>query len=291
MRAIIKEGKKSVGGVRLPGLDDRILWRVGTNEFVATTGSVFLTLTRKRDSGITGDLTEQDARLAERVLTRALDRVGDPGDPGLGTPTDPWFVQDDDWPTFLHPCSLLDDEAAELLLPGIPLEEVSLRSVDAAPDVNTAADSPAGRSHDSSCERSDVDGDHTAVVRVQYVAPGDDPEEVLDSHLSNLAFGDPTPGPAQVRRIRAGLQAGGLYDVDASYLLLDEQGDAYYYALVDRYLIELEARQVKRRKKDDGRTPDVESVDAYTLKTGMEAVVANVLETVGASDDSASVEP
>lgn len=287
LRDIIEQGQKSIGGVRLPGLDDRILWRVGTNEFVATTGSVFLTFTRKQASGITDDLTKRDARLAETVLTRALDRVGDPD---LGTPTDPWFVQDDDWPTFLAPCSLLDDEAVELLLPGVPLEEVSLRSVDAAPDVNTAADSPAGRSQDSSCERSDVAGDHTAVVLVQYVAPGDDPEKVLDSHLSNLFFSDPAIRPGRVRTIRAGLAAGGLYDVDASYLLPTQQGETHYFALLGRYLIELEARQVAK-STGKGRFPDLESVDAYTLKTGMEVVVENVLETVGSSDDSASVEP
>ncbi|WP_159081388.1 hypothetical protein [Nocardioides sediminis] len=289
LRAMIKDGKKSVGGVRLPGLDDRILWRVGTNEFVATTGSVFLTFTRKRDSGITDDLTKRDARLAETVLTRALDRVGDPD---LGTPTDPWFVQDADWPAFLAPCSLLDDEAVGLLFPGVPLEEVALRSVDAAPDVNTASDSPAGRSHDNSCRRSDVDDDHSTELRVQYVAPGDDAEEVLDSHLSNLFFDDPTIRPGRVRTIRAGLQAGGLYDVDASYVLVTQRRETYYYALMDRYLLELEARQVaKGAGQGRGGFPDLESVDTYTLKTGMEVVVENVLETLGSSDDSASVGP
>lgn len=285
LRDIIEQGQESVGGVRLPGIDDRILWRVGTNSFIATTGSVVLTFSRKRDSGITDDLTQRDAELAETVLTRALDRVGDPD---LGTPTDPWFVQDDDWPTFLAPCSLLDAEAVELLFPGVPLEEVSLRSVDAVPDVNLASDSPAGRSHDSSCERSAVDRDHTAEVRLQYVAPGDDPEEVLDSHLSNLFFSDPAIRPGRVSTIRAGLQAGGLYDVDASYLLVTQQGETHYFALEDRYLIELEARQAVKGK---GGVPDLESVDAYTLKTGMEVVVANVLEAVGSSDDSATVAP
>jgi hypothetical protein len=285
LRDIIEQGQKSVGGVRLPGIDDRILWRVGTNSFIATTGSVVLTFTRNRDSGITGDLTKRDAELAEEVLTRALDRVGDP-DPG--TPTDPWFVQDDDWPTFLAPCSMLDAEAVGLLFPGVPLEQVLLRSVDAVPDVNLASDSPAGRSHDSSCERSAVDRDHTATVRLQYVAPGDDPEEVLDSHLSNLFFSDPTVRPGRVRTIRAGLQPGGLYDVDASYLLVTQQGENHFFALVGRYLIELEARQATKGK---GRLPDLESVDAYTLKTGMEVVVANVLEAAGSSDDSATVAP
>ena len=241
---------------------------------------MLLTFSRKRDSGITDDLTQRDAELAERVLTRALDRVGDPD---LGTPTDPWFVQDDDWPTFLAPCSLLDAEAVELLFPGVPLEEVSLRSVDAVPDVNLPSDSPAGRSHDSSCERSDVDGDHTAAVRLQYVAPQDEPEEVLDSYLSNLVFGDPDPGQGQVRAIRAGLQAGGLYDVDASYVLVTQQGDAHYYALLDRYVIELEAGQVVKRRGRD-RFPESESVDSYTLKTAMEAVVANARSQLGTTE-------
>jgi hypothetical protein len=282
MRDIIEEGKQSLGGVRLPGLDDRILWRVGTNQFVATTGSVFLTFTRKRDSGFTDDLAERDARLAERVLTRAIDRVGDSG---LDEPADPWFVQDEDWPTFLGPCSLLDDEAVELLFPGVPLEEVSLSSVDAVPDVNNASDSPAGRSHDSSCERSDVDGDHTAEVVVQYVAPQDEPEEVLDSYLSNLVFSDPAIRPGRVRTIRAGLQAGGLYDVDASYLLVTQRGDAYYFALLDRYVIELRARQVATGgKRSEGGLLALDSVDTYTLKTGMEVVVENVLATLGSSD-------
>lgn len=280
MRDIIEQGQESVGGVRLPGIDDRILWRVGTNSFIATTGSVVLTFSRKRDSGITDDLTQRDAELAERVLTRALDRVGDPD---LGTPADPWFVQDDDWPTFLAPCSLLDAEAVELLFPGVPLEEVSLRSVDAVPDVNLASDSPAGRSHDGSCERSDVDGDHTAAVRLQYVAPQDEPEEVLDSYLSNLVFGDPDPGQGRVRAIRAGLQAGGLYDVDASYVLVTQQGDAQYFALLDRYVIELEAGQVMKRRGRD-RLPESESVDSYTLKTAMEAVVANARSQLGTEE-------
>ena len=127
-----------------------------------------------------------------------------------------------------------------------------MRSVDAVPDVNLASDSPAGRSHDGSCERSDVDGDHTAEVRLQYVAPQDEPEEVLDSYLSNLVFGDPDPGQGRVRAIRAGLQAGGLYDVDASYVLVTQQGDAHYYALLDRYVIELEAGQVVKRRAGTG---------------------------------------
>ncbi|WP_107765069.1 hypothetical protein [Nocardioides terrigena] len=280
MRDIIEQGQESVGGVRLPGIDDRVLWRVGTNSFIATTGSVVLTFSRKRDSGITDDLTQRDAELAERVLTEALDRVGDPD---LGTPTDPWFVQDDDWPTFLAPCSLLDAEAVELLFPGVPLEEVSLRSVDAVPDVNLTSDSQAGRSHDSSCERSDVDGDHTASLRLQYVAPQDEPEEVLDSYLSNLVFGDPDPGLGRVRAIRAGLQAGGLYDVDASYVLVTQQGDAHYYALLDRYVIELEAGQVVERRGRD-RLPESESLDSYTLKTAMEAVVAKARSRLGTEE-------
>lgn len=281
---IIKDGQKSIGGVRLPGLDRRILWRVGTNEFVATTGNLFLTFTRKRDSGFTDDLGEKDARLAERVLTRAMDRTGDPG---LGVPAEPWFVQDDDWPTFLDPCSLLDDDAVDVLFPGVPLEEVSVSSVDAEPDVNLVSDSPAGRSHDTSCDRADRDREHKAELGVQYVAPEDEPEAVLDSHLSNLVFNDPAIRPARVRTIRAGLRSGGLYDVDASYLLVTQDGDAYYYAVLDRYVIELQARQAAKAK-DKGGFPDFESVDTFTLKTGMEAVVANLVAAtdgdVGAED-------
>lgn len=282
MRDIIRQGKKSIGGVRLPGLDDRILWRVGTDEYVATTGSVFVTFSRDRDSGFTADLTKRDALLAERVLTRALDRVG-----GSGTdqPTDPWFVQDEDWPTFLAPCTLLDDGAVETLFPGVPLEEVSLSSVDAAPDVNLRSDSPAGRSHDTHCDRTDIDSQHVAELGVQHVAPQDDPEEVLFSHLANLVFDDPTPSPAQVRRIRSGLQAGGLYDVDASYLLPTQEGHTYYYAIADRYVLELEARHVEGRgRRGRSALTGLASVDTYTLKTGMEAVVANLLEAVGSSD-------
>lgn len=119
---------------------------------------------------------------------------------------------------------------------------------------------------------------------MQYVAPEDEPEEVLDSHLSNLVFSDPTVRPGRVRTIRAGLAAGGLYDVDASYLLVTQQGDAHYFALLDRYVIELEARQVATgRKKSPGGLPDFESVDTYTLKTGMEVVVENALATRGSS--------
>ncbi|WP_457207364.1 hypothetical protein [Nocardioides sp. P5_C9_2] len=275
---LIEDARVDLGGVRLPGLDERILWRVGTHEFVATADNLFLTFTRKRDAGFTDDLTEKDAALAERVLTRALDRVGDPE--GLGETADPWFVQDDDWPTFLDPCSLLDEEAVESLFPATPLAEVDLSSVDAAPDVNLAAETPAARSHDSSCDRQDATRDHYAELTVQYVAPQDDAEKVLDSHLSNLVFGDPSVRPGRVRTIRAGLRNGGLYDVDASYLLATRDGDAYYYALLDRYVIELKARQLTKgsaKAVEKGELPEYESVDALALQTGMEAVVANLV--------------
>ena len=106
---------------------------------------------------------------------------------------------------------------------------------------------------------------------------------MLDSHLSNLVYGDATARPGRVRTIRAALQSGGLYDVDASYLLVTQQGDAYYFALVDRYVIELQARQVAKGKARGG-LPDFESVDTYTLKTGMEVVVENLLEAADLSD-------
>ena len=207
---IIKDGQQSLGGVRLPGLDDRILWRVGTNQFVATTGSMLLTFTRKRDSGFTDDLGEKDVKLAERA-------------------------------------------------PGGAVARQLVRAL-------RRRQRPHGRGPRA------------------VVAPEDEPEEVLDSHLSNLVFSDPTVRPGRVRTIRAGLAAGGLYDVDASYLLVTQQGDAHYFALLDRYVIELEARQVATgRKKSPGGLPDFESVDTYTLKTGMEVVVENALATLGSS--------
>ncbi len=284
---LIEDAQEELGGVRLPGLDRRILWRAGSSEYIATTANLTLTFTRTRDGGFTDDLTERDARIAERVLTRALDRAEDTDRIAeLGAPADTWFVQDDDWPQFLDPCALLDAEAVELLFPGVPLQEVDLSSVDAAPDVNVVADTPAGRSHDASCDREDLGHDHHADLTVQYVAPKDDAEKVLDSHLSNLIYRDAGARPGHVRTIRSALQPGGLYDVDASYLLVAATGEAYYFALMDRYVIELEARQVTKgsaKAEKKGALPEYESVDTYTLKTGMETVVANAVATIGSA--------
>ena len=91
------------------------------------------------------------------------------------------------------------------------------------------------------------------------------------------------PGPGRVRAIHAGLQAGGLYDVDASYVLVTQQGDAHYFALLDRYVIELEAGQVVERRGRD-RLPESESLDSYTLKTAMDVVVANARSQLGTEE-------
>jgi len=238
LRAILEDARQSVGGIRVPGFDDRILWRTGSTEFVATAGNLFLTFDRAENFGFTPDLSKRDVALAEQVLLRAIERAADEATPS--TPLAPVFGQDEDWPPFLDPCTLLDADGAEVLLGGRP-ETLSTSSVDVDPAVNLVADSAAGRSHDNSCEWQLADRRGTADLNVQYVAPQDTAEEVLDSYLGNLAFGDPTPSRGQVDRIRAAMGPGNLSDVDASYVFVvgGERSSFSYYLLLDRYVLEL----------------------------------------------------
>ena len=205
LQAILEDAQESIGGVQVPGVDRRILWRTGSTEFVATAGNLFLTFDRAENFGFTPTLTKRDAALAERVLVRALEHAADDETPT--TPAPPLFVQDEDWPPFLDPCSLLDADGAEALLGGRP-ETFSTSSVDVEPDINLGADSAAGRSHDNSCEWQLEGRSGTAKLSVQYVAPEDTAEDVLDSHLGNLAFGDPAPSRSQVDRVRDSMVPG-----------------------------------------------------------------------------------
>lgn len=272
LRAILEDAHKSVGGVRVPGVDPRVLWRTGSTEFVATAGNLFLTLDRGEDFGFTSALTKQDAELAERVLVRAVERAEDAETPT--TPVSPLFEQDEDWPPFLDPCSLLDAEAAEVVLGGAPAL-VRTGSVAVGPDANLRADSAAGRSPQNRCEWEGEDRSGAAELYVQYVAPEDTAEDVLDSYLGNLGFSDPTPSRRQVAQIRAAMSAIGLADVDASYLLrLTGAEDGFrVYLVLDRYLLELTA---SLRKGKYGSRP----VDTAALQDATELVAANLVATV-----------
>lgn len=280
---IIRDAQKNLGGVRLRGLDERILWQDGQDVYLATTGNLLLELTRGRNYGFTPALDEGDSRFAERVLTRALTRAeelrGAGAEPAVGSTGQ--VVQPEGWPTFLDPCALLDADAVDVLFAGAELEEVTSSSTDADPDSNLTMDSAAGRSVQNSCERNDRERRHTAELLVQYVAPGDRPKRVLDSYLSQLAFSDPRPTPEQVRTIRGALRPGGMYDVDASYVLASTGGGVYFYALWDDYVLELEATQARKGRQGKGSLPELDSVDTYTLKTAMETVVAKARATLG----------
>jgi hypothetical protein len=272
LRAILDDAQESIGGVRVPGVDERILWRTGSTEFVATAGNLFLTFDRAENFGFTPTLTERDAALAERVLVRAIDHAADAETPT--TPVPPLFAQDADWPPFLDPCSLLDEEVAQALLGRRP-ERVRTSSVDLGPDVNLGGDSAAGRSTENRCEREVEGRNGTAELLVQYVAPPDTAEEVLDSYLGNLAFGDTTPSRRQVDQIRASMVPGGLADVDASYVfVVGGQRSSYWsYLLLDRYLLELTG--ALPRGKYGSR-----SVDTSALRDAGELLVANLAATV-----------
>ena len=238
LQAILEDARESVGGVRVPGIDPRILWRTGSTEFVATAGNLFLTFDRAENFGFTPKLTKKDAALAERVLLRAIEHAADDELPTTSLP--PFFGQDEDWPSFLDPCSLLDANGAETLLGGRP-ETVSTSSIDLEPDVNLGADSAAGRSLDNSCEWQLEGRRGTAALNVQYVAPDDTAEDVLDSYLGNFLFRDPTPSRRQVDQIRGSMTPGGLSDVDVSYVLVlsGERSSFRSYLLLDRYVLEL----------------------------------------------------
>lgn len=257
LRALLEDARESIGGVRVPGIDPRILWRTGSTEFVATAGNLFLTFDRAENFGFTPALAKRDAALAERVLVRALERAADEGTPTTLVP--PLFAQDEDWPLFLDPCSLLDAEAAEVLL-GRPTALARTTSVDLRPDVNLSADSAAGRAPENQCEREVEDRRGTAALNVQYVATQDTAEEVLDSYLGNLAFGDPTPSRAQVDRIRSAMGPGNLSDVDASYVFVvgGQRSSFSYYVLVDRYVLELTGSL--RRGRYGSRSVDTASL-------------------------------
>ena len=272
LQAILDDAQESVGGVQVPGVDRRILWRTGTTEFVATAGNLFLTFDRGANFGLTPTLTKRDAALAERVLVRAIDHAADPETPT--TPVPPLFEPDEDWPPFLDPCSLFDAEAAEALLGRRP-ERFRTSSVDIGPDVNLRADSAAGRSAENGCVREAEDLSITAELFVQYVAPQDTAEDVLDSHLGNFAFEDPTPSRGQVHQIRAAMSAAGVADVDASYLLRLGGGQEGYrvYLLLDRYLLELTG---SLRRGTYGSRP----VDTSALRDATELVAANLAATV-----------
>lgn len=287
---IIKDGQKSFGGVRLRGMDRRILWQQGTQAYIATAGNLLVHFTRGRAYGLTADLTERDAGLAERVLTTALDRAealrGEDAEPAVGSTGQ--IQQGEDWPTFLDPCALLDAEAVDTLFPGVVLEELTSDSTPAEPDSYLTMDSFAGRSVQNSCLREDVAKRHTADLFVQYVAPGDQPRRVLDSYLSQRAFGDPRPTPEQVRTIRGALRPGGMSDVDGSYVLVSTGGGWYFYAIWDRYVLELKAERAKKAKKRRGDrsdlVPELDTVDSYTLKTAMDVVVANARSQLGTTE-------
>ena len=284
---IIKGAQKNLGGVRLRGVDERILWQRGGSSYIATTGNLVVHFTRGRDYGLTTDLTERDARLAERVLTTALDRAeelrGEDAEPAAASTGQ--FQQAEDWPTFLDPCALLDAEVVDTLFPGVELEELTSHSTPADPDAFLSLDSFAGRSVQNSCLREDLAGRHTAELLVQYVAPGDQPRRVLDSFLSQLAFQDPRPTPAEVRTIRGALRPGAMSDVDGSYVLASTGGGMYFYVIWDRYVLELEAKQAKKRRGGKPEAiPELDTVDSYTLKTAMDAVVANARSQLGTTE-------
>ncbi|KRF03019.1 hypothetical protein ASG88_06640 [Nocardioides sp. Soil777] len=289
---IIRDGQKSFGGVRLRGMDRRILWQQGTQTYIATAGNLLLHFTRGRAYGLTADLTERDAGLAERVLTTALERAeelhGEDAEPAVGSTGQMGIAQAEDWPTFLDPCVLLDAEAVDTLFPGVELEELTSDSTPADPGSYLTMDSFAGRSVQNGCLREDVANRHTAELFVQYVAPGDQPKRVLDSYLSQRAYGDPRPTPDQVTTIRGALRPGGMSDVDASYVLVSTGGGWYFYAIVDRYVLELKAEQAKKTKKRRGDrsdlVPELDTVDSYTLKTAMDLVVANARSQLGTEE-------
>ena len=102
---------------------------------------------------------------------------------------------------------------------------------------------------------------------------------------TNLAFQAPRPSADQVRTIRSALRQGGMYDVDASYVLPSAGGGLYFYVLWDRYVLQLQAEQAKKRRGARSETfPALESVDSFTLKTAMEAVFANTRSALGTAD-------
>ncbi|RYB91460.1 hypothetical protein EUA06_09040 [Nocardioides glacieisoli] len=274
LQAILEDARESVGGVRVPGIDPRILWRTGSTEFVATAGNLFLTFDRAENFGFTPKLTKKDAALAERVLLRAIEHAADDELPT--TPLPPFFEQDEDWPAFLDPCSLLDADGAETLLGARP-ETVSTSSIDLEPDVNLGADSAAGRSLDNSCEWRTEDRRGTAELHVQYVAPDDTAEDVLDSYLGNFLFEDPTPSRRQVDRIRDSMTPGGLSDVDVSYVLVlsGETSSFRSYLLLDRYVLELTGSL--RQGRYGSR-----SVDTASLREAGQLVAANLAAAVAA---------
>jgi hypothetical protein len=284
---LIKGAQESLGGVRLRGVDERILWQQGERAFIATTGNLLLGFTRGKSYGLTDDLGERDARLADRVLTTALDRAqalqGEDAEPAVASTGQ--IAQADDWPRFLDPCALLDTEAMDLLFPGVALEEVTSDSTPADPDSYLTLDSFAGRSVQNSCARESVDGRRNAELLVQYVAPGDRPKQVLDSYLSQLAFSDPRPSPEQVRTIRGALRDGGMFDVDSSYVLASTGGGMYFYAIWDRYVVQLEAKQAKQRRgRKPEPFPELEPLDSYTLMTAMDVVMAHAREDAGVEE-------
>ena len=112
---------------------------------------------------------------------------------------------------------------------------------------------------------------------MQYVAPEDTAEDVLDSHLGNLAFGDPTPSRRQVEQIRDAMVPGGVTDVDDSYVfVVGGQRSSYWsYLLLDRYLLELTGSL--RQGKYGSR-----SVDTTALRDAGELVAANLAAAVAA---------
>ena len=284
MRELIRETARSVGGVRLPGIDDRVLWRAGDRQFMTQSGEVVLWFAIGKQYGLTPTLTTKGGPRAERVLLEAVERY-DGGD-FTGAPAPGHLAEGSQWPPFLAPCDLLDGDASRAIV-GRRLEEFWVSSTSADPDVTLGSDSPAGRSQDNSCEREGHSSSQlfSTRVHVQYVAPGDSPEKVLDSYLGNKLFDDPQPTKAQRERIRQAFSPGNLADADASYLLMTNTSgfaNFTYYAIVDDYVLEIEGlRPAYPRRKDDYTT---RSVDTLSLKTGAEMVLANLRAAMEEAD-------
>ena len=276
-----------------PGIDGRILWRRRHQTFIATTGNVLLTFTRKRASG-THRRPDRAGRRARGAgadhrprARRASSRRGRRARRRLDGPDG--IVQAEDWPDLPRPLRAPRRRSGGRPVPGrraggghLRLDPRRSRLL---PDHGLVRRALGAEQLPARGRRNRHIGRRCSSSTSR---PGDQPKRVLDSYLSSLRLQRSPPQPGRGAHHPRG--APSRRDVRRRRVLPARQhrrAARTSSRSVDRYVLELEARAGEAKKRRGGRSdlsPSSSRVDSYTLKTAMEAVVANARSQLGTTE-------